>query len=31
MYLYSKAVSLALENNKEELAKEYADKPDYED
>jgi len=31
MYLYSKAVSLALENNKEDLAKEYADKPDYED
>lgn len=31
MYLYAEAVSLALENNKEELAKEYADKPDYED
>lgn len=31
MYLFAKAVSLALENNKEELAKEYAQKPDYED
>ena len=31
MYLYSEAVSLALETNKEELAKEYAEKPDYED
>lgn len=31
MYLYSEAVSLALEHNKEDLAKEYAEKPDYED
>lgn len=31
MYLFAKAVSLALENNKEQLAKEYAEKPDYED
>lgn len=27
MYLFSEAVSLALEHNKEEMAKEYADKP----
>ena len=31
MYLYSEAVAFALENNKEELAKEYAEKPEYED
>ncbi len=31
MYLYAEAVSLALENNKEDLAKQFADKPDYED
>ena len=29
MYLYGEAVALALENNKEELAKEYADRPEY--
>jgi len=27
MYLYGEAVALALEHNKEDLAKEYADKP----
>lgn len=31
MYLYGEAVALALEHNKEELAKKYADKPEYED
>lgn len=31
MYLFAEAVSLALEHNKEEMAKEYADKPEYED
>lgn len=31
MYLYGEAVALALEHNKEDLAKEYADRPEYED
>ena len=29
MYLYGEAVALALENSKEDLAREYADKPEY--
>ena len=31
MYLYGQAVALALEHNKEDMAKEYANKPEYED